>query len=131
MSIVLIGIAVPTFSNYFSGLDDSKEPEYFTEAVFLATRQMQGIKNETLARFPNAANFPTCAGFQSSQTVGANFNIDCTTPPYDQYEFSWLVEDVGAGTPNTGGSGTFGKKITLTVTRKAGGMTPFQLVNLF
>ncbi len=131
MSIVLIGIAVPTFNNYFSGLDNSKEPEYFTEAVFLATRQMQGIKNETMARLPNPAVFGTCAAFQSSQMVGANFNIECVTPPYDQYEFSWQVEDVGAGTPNTGGSGTFGKKITLTVSRKAGGMDPFQLVNLF
>ncbi len=128
ISIVLIGIAVPTFSNYFGGLDDSKQPEYFTEAVFLATRQLEGIRNETLTRIPAAANYPTCVAFQTSPPVGANFNIDCTSTDYG---FSWLVEDVNALNPNVD-AGTFGKKVTLTVSRTATGAMPsFQLVTLF
>jgi len=130
ISIVLIGIAVPTFSNYFSGLGDSKEPEYYTEAVFLATRQMQGLRNETMARFPIAGVYPDCATFQAA-AIGNPFNIECAAAPFNQYTFSWQVEDVGAGTPNTGGSGTYGKKVILTVSRNAGGMASFQLVNLF
>lgn len=130
MSIVLIGIAVPTFSNYFSGLDNSKEPEYFTEAVLLATRQMQGIRNETMARFPAPGVYPDCATFRAA-AIGNPFNIECTAAPFTQYTFSWLVEDVGASNPN-GVAGVFGKKVTLTVSRSApGAMTPFQLVNLF
>ncbi len=129
MSIVLIGIAVPTFSNYFGGLSNSKEPEYFTEAVFLATRQMQGLRNETMARFPVAGVYPDCATFRAA-AIGNPFNIECAAAPFNQYTFSWQVQGAGASTPDVGG-GAFGVKLTLTVSRNGGGMAPFQLVNLF
>ncbi len=125
VSIVLVGIAVPTFFNYFGGLKDSQQPEILTQGVFLGTRQLEGIGNETLSRMPAAGTYD-CATFQASP-VGANFNIGCTSPVY---QFSWEVEEVAAGDPNQeAGGATFGKKITLTVS--AAGISSFQLFSLF
>lgn len=125
ISIVLVGIAVPTFINYFGGLKDSQQPEVLTQGVFLATRQLEGIGNEPLSRMPAAGTYD-CAAFQASP-VGADFNIDCTSPVY---QFSWEVDDVAAGNPNAASGGaTFGKKVTLTVS--APGMPSIQLFSLF
>ncbi len=127
MAIVLIGIVLPTFAVYFTGLQDAREPEDFMQAVFLGRRQLAGIENETMTRIPPAGTY-TCAAFRTTHPPAErDFNIDCSDP---DYRFDWQVEDVDAGTPNDGG-GTFGKRVTLTVSRNDGNMNPFQLYTLF
>lgn len=135
MAIVLIGIAVPAFTIYFSGLDNSKEPEYLAEGVFFGIDQMERIGDEPFLRIPTAGNY-TCEQFRdwpadvNNVPVPNNFvlNVNCTNT---QYDFNWTVSLVDAATPNNPGSGTFGKRVVLTVSRSDGGMPPFELVTLF
>lgn len=135
MAIVLIGIAVPAFTIYFSGLDNSKEPEYLAEGVFFGIDQMERIGDEPFLRIPDAGTY-TCEDFHDwpmNNVAPPNhfvFSIEC--PPISSpYQLNWTVSLVDAATPNNPGSGTFGKRVVLIVSRSDGGMPPFELVTLF
>ncbi len=133
MAIVLIGIAVPAFTIYFSGLDNTREPEYMTAGVLFGTGQMERIGDEPIFRIP-AAGVYTCIQFRDWPVANVTppnnqpLNTDCSNLDYD---FNWSVSEVDAATPNTPASGTFGKRVVLTVSRVDGAMPAFQLFNLF
>lgn len=133
MAMVLIGIIVPVVTVYFGGLNDSKEPEFLMEGVLFGTDQMERIGDEPFLRIPTAGTY-TCTAFRDwpiANVAAPNnfaFNIVCTNP---NYNFNWTVSQVSAATPNAAASGTFGKRVVLTVSRADGEISPFSLVTLF
>ena len=140
ISIVLVGIAVPTFSNYFGGLNNSKQPEYLSEGVFFGTGQLERIGNEPFLRIPTTGTY-TCTEFRDWSANPVNvappndfiLNIECPPPgpPNPPFNYNWTVSTVSALTPNTPASGAFGKRVVLTISRPDGGMSDIQLVTLF
>lgn len=123
VAIVVIGIAVPVLIVPFSGLKDTKNPEYVVQASYLAQQQMESIADKAYADLPAAGSY-TCSQFQASVS-----SVDCSSA---QYSFSWLLENVNATSPNTAiGSPGFGKKVTLTVSRVDGAMAALTFYSLF
>ena len=133
VAIVLLGIAVPTLTVYFSGIGDSKVPEYQTEGVFLGTNQFERITDASFNRIPTAGTY-TCTAFRdwaiTNATAPENYalNIDCTNTDYD---FNFTVSLVAPDDVDTSGSGGWGKRVVMTLSRFDGEMPTFQLVNLY
>ncbi len=112
IAMVLIGIAVPTIMIPFSGLDDTKNPEYIVQASFLAQQSMEEIA--------------------SSTRTTAITNCNNLTTPVNGYTLTCSAIAVDATNPDVAAGGaTFGQKLTLTVSRSDGGMTPLVFNALF
>ncbi len=123
IAIVVIGIAVPSMMVVFSGVTDVKKPEDTVRASLLAQKQMEAISGKAYSEMPAAGSY-TCAQFQTSIAV-----IDCANTEFD---FNWTVDNVSASDPNTAsGSATFGRKLTLTVSRFDGAMSSMTFYSLF
>ncbi|MFQ5481814.1 MAG: hypothetical protein ACE5ER_03555 [Nitrospinaceae bacterium] len=126
MSIVLVGILMPTVIIPFSGIKDTKIPEHVTSGTWLGFRQMEAIANRTSATLPPAGTY-TCTQFQTGPPKVAE--IDCSSP---DYTFTFLVEDVAANSPDVGGAAPgFGAKVTLTISRVDGAISDFNLYEFF
>ncbi|NIP99693.1 MAG: hypothetical protein GWM98_04035 [Nitrospinaceae bacterium] len=124
LTILIIGIAIPSILISFSSLSGSVIPEYTIQAAALAQQQMEAISEHTRTTIPAAGAY-TCAAFQA--TVA---EVVCSVAGFTEYSFSWVVEDVDALDPDTSNPGaTFGKKVTLTVSR--GGMNAINYYTLF
>ncbi len=113
MAIVLIGIAVPTIMIPFSGLSDTKHPEYTIQASFMAQKKMEQLASETRVTIDGKIG-STC-----NNTVDGAYSLNCTSV------------DVNAEDPDTSATSTFAKKITLTVSRTDGAMSPLVFTSLF
>jgi len=115
IALVVIGISVPAIMVPFSGLDDSRGPEISVQATYLANRQMEALADrryDDLAA--SSASHSTCANFIANGSgLG---NIDCSVTDFTDYTYSWLIEDVSAASPGGSATGSFAKRVTLTVT---------------
>lgn len=104
LAIVIIGIAVPSIMIPFSGLSDTKGPEYILQASFLAQKRMEELANEDrtsiLTSCPNGSSASL-----SNQGPGSAYTLACTSV------------QVNATNPDTSTTSTFAQKVTLTVTR--------------
>jgi len=118
IAMVLIGIAVPTIMIPFSGLSDTKNPEYIIQASFEAQRKMEQLASEyrdssgLVAACPDGSNQDVSFG-------GSDYKLICTST------------DVDADDPDTSATATFAKKITLTVSRSDGAMSSLEFNHLF
>jgi prepilin-type N-terminal cleavage/methylation domain-containing protein len=112
IAIVIIGIAVPTIMIPFSGLDDTKNPEYVVQASFIAQQSMEAIAD--------------------SNRTTALANCNSLTTPVNGYTLTCSAVAVNATNPDvTTGGATFAQKLTLTVGRSDGAMTPMAFNSLF
>ena len=112
IAMVLIGIAVPTIMIPFSGLEDTKNPEYIVQASFLAQQSMEEIAN--------------------SNRTTAITNCNNITSPVNGYTIACAAIAVNATNPDVvAGGATFGQKITITIGRSDGAMTPLVFNSLF
>lgn len=112
IAMVLIGLAVPTIMIPFSGLDDTKNPEYVVQASFIAQQSMEAIAD--------------------SNRTTALTNCNNLTTPINGYTLNCSAIAVNAADPDvTAGGATFGQKLTLTVGRSDGAMTPLVFNALF
>jgi len=110
--IVIIGLAVPALLVPFSGLSESKRPEYVIQATFLAQKHFENIAGKT-------QNTVSCA------------DITAFSPEMG-YTLSCLLEDVANNDLNTDvGASSFAKKLTLTISRADGAMDPAEFYTLF
>lgn len=109
IAITLIGIAVPAIMIPFSGLSDTKNPEYIVQGSFEAQKKMEQLASETFASIITACPDGSSANISYA---GSDYILNCTSTT------------VNASDPDTTTvSATFGRKITLTVTRSDGAMT--------
>lgn len=120
ITLVVIGISVPAIMIPFSGLGDSQGPEISVQATFLANRQMEALADRKYADIAaSSASHSTCANFVANGTgLG---NINCSVTGYTDYTYTWLIEDVTAASPGGAASGSFAKRVTLTVTHTPSG----------
>ncbi|MBC8285293.1 MAG: type II secretion system protein [Nitrospinae bacterium] len=109
MAITLIGIAVPTIMIPFSGLSDTKNPEYTIQGSFIGQQRIEEIAGETTTDALTTCNEPS---------------------PSADYTLSCAEISVDAADPDTSTSSTFAKKITLTVSRGDGAMSPLTFTTL-
>jgi len=110
IAITLIGIAVPTIMIPFSGLSDTKNPEYTVQGSFIGQKVMERIAN------------------LNQSTALAN----CNGAPEGAYELNCVEVSVNAEDPDSSDAGAsgFAKKITLTVSRTDGLMAPLTFTTL-
>ncbi|CAI2719249.1 prepilin-type N-terminal cleavage/methylation domain-containing protein [Nitrospina watsonii] len=124
IAILVVAIAVPSIMIAFSSLKGSVTPEYVIEAAELGQLQMEAMAARTRTQIPAAGTY-TCAAFQATVT-----EVQCAVAGFAAYSYDWVVEDVNATDPDTSSPGaTFGKKVTLTVSRA--NMTPVNFYALF
>ena len=120
LAIVIIGISVPALTIWFSGLEESKNPEYVVQGSFVAQKKME----ELASRFRTSgtasdAITTDCPDALPATTLDGDYSIDCEST------------DVNATDPDSTAVSTFAKKITLTVTRTDGAMAPLTFKSLF
>ncbi|GEM_PF-717877 len=115
MAIVIIGVAVPSIMIPFSGLSDTKNPEYIVQGSFLAQKRMEELANETRTSIDDT----DCPVGSSASTTDGDYSLACTSV------------SVNATTPDTSNTSTFAQKITLTVTRTDGAMDAMTFNQLF
>ena len=109
IAMVLIGIAVPSIMIPFSGLSDTKNPEYTIQGSFIGQKRIEKIADKT------------------RDTALA----DCNVPATDgDYALSCTEVSVNATDPDTSVVSTFAKRITLTVSRSDGAMSPLTFTAL-
>jgi prepilin-type N-terminal cleavage/methylation domain-containing protein len=96
LSIVVIGIAIPSIMIPFSGLKDTKRPELTVQASFIALKHMESIVSK-------ARNNTPCSGITVTSDEG--YTITCT-------EIDVASTDLDTDT----GANSFAKKVTLTIT---------------
>jgi prepilin-type N-terminal cleavage/methylation domain-containing protein len=109
IAIVLIGIAVPGIMIPFSGLSDTKNPEYTVQGSFIAQKRIEQIANATQG----------------------NALSNCIAPPTEgDYSLSCTAATVNATDPDTAATSTFATKIILTVIRADGAMSPLTFTTL-
>ncbi|MFQ5673211.1 MAG: prepilin-type N-terminal cleavage/methylation domain-containing protein [Nitrospinales bacterium] len=104
LAIVIIGISVPAFVTAFSSMKAGKNPEFAVQASFLAQKYMENLTSAS------------CAGIPA--TDGA-YTLTCATV------------DVTALDPDNAGTPVFAKKLTLTIGRTDGEMSPMDFFTLF
>jgi prepilin-type N-terminal cleavage/methylation domain-containing protein len=105
MAIVIIGVAVPSIMIPFSGLNDTKGPEYTVQASFLAQERMEELANEDRTSILTACPLNPSSASLLTQGPGSAYTLACTSV------------QVNATAPDTSTTSTFAQKITLTVTR--------------
>ena len=126
VAIVVVAIVVPSILAPFSQLKNTKTPEYVVEASFLAQRQIEAIAGKKYSEIPTRGNY-TCAVFETSLSL-ANI-LDCANA---SYSYSWVVDNVTASAPDTPQNPSgFAKRVTLTVTRTDGAISPLSFYFLF
>lgn len=119
IAIVVIGLAVPLITIPFSGNKDTKKPEYVVHASFIAQKHTETMAGSTAAQAATA-----CALYPKTETLTAS----------DVYNVACLIYDVDAATPDdapSGGEIVIGKKVTLTISRSDGDMTPALFYSFF
>jgi prepilin-type N-terminal cleavage/methylation domain-containing protein len=99
LALVVIGIAIPSIMIPFSGLSDTKRPELAIQASFIALKHMESIASKARDSSPSI-----CAGIIGSPDEG--YTITCS-------EINVAASDLDA---DVGGTGSFAKKVTLTIT---------------
>ena len=109
IAIVLIGVAVPGIMIPFSGLKDTKNPEFTVQGSFVAQKRIEQIANATQANALSSCNSPA--------TEGA-------------YALSCTAATVNASDPDTAATSTYATKIILTVSRTDGAMSPLTFATL-
>ncbi len=115
IAMVLIGIAVPTIMIPFSGLEDTKNPEYIVQASFMAQKRLEELANQKRTEILTACPDGTTA----SATPENGYEMDCTSV------------DVSATDPDSSATSDFAKKITLTVRRTDSAMSSLEFTALF
>jgi prepilin-type N-terminal cleavage/methylation domain-containing protein len=108
IAMVLIGIAVPSIMIPFSGLSDTKTPEYTVQGSFIAQKRIERMADKT-------------------QT---NALADCNNGNEGAYSLSCTATTVNASDPDTSTTSTFATKIILTVSRSDGAMSPLTFTTL-
>lgn len=114
VAIVIIGITVPAILVPFSGLEDTKRPEFTIQASFIAQKKAE----ELASQFRDSIT-TTCPEGTAASTTDGDYTIDC------------ISEKVNATDPDTAATSTFGRKITLTVSRTDGEMSDLVFNTLF
>jgi prepilin-type N-terminal cleavage/methylation domain-containing protein len=108
IAMVLIGIAVPSIMIPFSGLKDTKHPEYTVQGSFIAQKRIERMADKTQA---------------AALT-------DCNNGNEGDYSLNCTATTVNASDPDTAAVSTFATKIILTVTRADGAMSPLTFTTL-
>ena len=108
IAMVLIGIAVPSIMIPFSGLSDTKNPEYTVQGSFIAQKRIERMADK-------------------SQT---NALTDCNNGNEGDYTLNCVATTVNAADPDSSAASTFATKITLTVSRADGAMSPLTFTTL-
>jgi prepilin-type N-terminal cleavage/methylation domain-containing protein len=114
VAIVIIGVTVPAIMIPFSGLSDTKNPEYVIQASFVAQKKMEELANQ----YRNTITTACPEGVAATSTDG-DYSLDCQS------------EQVGATDPDTTLTSTFARKTTLTVSRTDGAMASQEFYSLF
>lgn len=105
VAIVIIGITVPAIMTQFSGLEDAKRPEFIVQASFIAQKKAEELSSQFRDTITTA-----CPEVTAATSTDGDYSIDC------------ISEQVNATDPDTSATSTFGRKITLTLSRTDGGM---------
>lgn len=108
IAIALIGVAVPTIMIPFSGLSDTKSPEYTVQGSFIAQKRIERMADKTQA----------------------NALADCNNGNEGAYNLNCVAATVNASDPDTAAVSTFATKIILTVSRADGAMSPMTFTTL-
>jgi prepilin-type N-terminal cleavage/methylation domain-containing protein len=108
IAIVLIGIAVPSIMIPFSGLSDTKTPEFTVQGSFIAQKRIERMADKNQA----------------------NALADCNNGNEGAYTLNCVAATVNASDPDTAATSTFATKITLTVSRADGAMSPLTFTTL-
>lgn len=116
VAIVVIGITVPAIMIPFSGLGDTKNPEYVIQGSFIGQKKMEELASKFRDTITAAAVCPE--GTAATSTDG-DYSLDCVS------------EQVNATDPDTSTTSTFARKVTLTVSRSDGAMSPLVFNSLF
>ena len=106
VAIVIIGITVPAIMTQFSGLEDAKRPEFIVQASFIAQKKAEELSSQFRDTITTA-----CPEVTAATTTDGDYSIDC------------ISEKVNATDPDSSAASTFGRKITLTVSRTDGAMS--------
>jgi prepilin-type N-terminal cleavage/methylation domain-containing protein len=114
VAIVVIGITVPAIMVPFSGIEDTKNPEYVVQASFVAQKKMEELANQ----FRDTITTPCPEGTAATTTDG-DYSLDCKS------------EQVAAADPDTAAVSTFARKVTLTLSRTDGQMADMEFSSLF
>ncbi len=117
VAIVIIGITVPAIMIPFSGLSNTKNPEYVIQASFIAQKKMEELADQFRDTINGAALCPEGSPF--------------TFPPDGDYSMDCVSEQVNATDPDSTTTSTFARKITLTVSRTDGAMATMEFNTLF
>lgn len=114
VAIVVIGITVPAIMTQFSGLEDTKRPEFTVQASFIAQKKAEELASQFRDTITTA-----CPEVTAATTTDGDYSIDC------------LSEQVNATTPDSSATSTFGRKVTITVSRTDGAMSGMVFNTLF
>lgn len=114
VAIVVIGITVPAIMIPFSGLGDTKNPEYVIQGSFIGQKKIE----ELASKFRDTITTVCPEGTAATSTDG-DYSLDCVS------------EQVNATDPDTSTTSTFARKVTLTVSRTDGAMSPLVFNSLF
>lgn len=114
VAIVIIGITVPAIMTQFSGLEDAKRPEFTIQASFIAQKKAEELASQFRDTVTTA-----CPEVTAATTTDGDYSIDC------------ISEKVNATDPDATATSTFGRKITLTVSRTDGAMSDLVFNTLF
>ena len=114
IAIVIIGIAMPALVMWFSGLENTKSPEYIVQGSFVAQKKFEELASELRDTITTA-----CPDTTPLTTSDGDYSLACVS------------EAVNATDPDSTTASTFGRKITLTVTRTDGAMAALVFNTLF
>jgi prepilin-type N-terminal cleavage/methylation domain-containing protein len=106
VAIVIIGITVPVIMTQFSGLEDVKRPEFVIQASFIAQKKAEELSSQFRDTITTA-----CPEVTAATTTDGDYSIDC------------ISVQVNATDPDSTVTSSFGRKITLTVSRTDGAMS--------
>jgi len=119
VAIVVIGVTVPAIMIPFSGLEDTKNPEYIIQGSFVGQKKMEELANRFRNSSTASADIITVCPALPATTTDGDYSIDCESI------------DVNATDPDSTATSTFAKKVTLTVSRADGQMSPLVFNTLF
>ena len=106
VAIVVIGITVPAIMIPFSGLEDTKNPEYIIQGSFIGQKKMEDLASRfRLSSDTNKDITTVCPGSPAALPPEGDYSLTCSTV------------DVNATDPDSTATSTFAKKIILTVSR--------------
>ncbi|MBT6410729.1 MAG: prepilin-type N-terminal cleavage/methylation domain-containing protein [Nitrospina sp.] len=114
VAIVVIGITVPSIMIQFSGLEDTRNPEYVIQASFVAQKRMEDLANQFRDTITTA-----CPEGTAATSTDGDYSMDCVS------------EQVNATDPDASTTSTFARKVTLQVSRTDGAMAEMEFNTLF